>query len=41
MKIVNVEKKLVDKLVDECSETIDEEKLTEIDFIEHKNECAC
>ena len=41
MKIVNVEKKLVDKLVDECSETIDEEKLTEIDLFEHKNECAC
>ena len=30
MKIVNVEKKLVDKLIEECTETIEEEKLTNI-----------
>ena len=34
-------KRLVDKLVEECNENIDEEKLTEIVLFEHKNECAC
>ena len=34
-------KSLVDKLVEKCNENIDEEKLTEIDLFEHKNECAC
>ena len=34
-------KRLVDKLADECNEDIHEEKLTEIDLFEHKNECAC
>ena len=41
MKIVNIEKRLVDKLVEECNENIDEAKLTEIALFEHKNECAC
>ena len=34
-------KRLIDKLVEECSENIDEAKLTEIASFEHKNECAC
>ena len=34
-------KRLVDKLVEECNENIDEEKLTKIDSFEHKNECTC
>ena len=34
-------KRLVDKLVEECNENIDEEKLTEIALFEHKNECVC
>ena len=34
MKIVNVEKKLVDKLIDECPETIEEVKLANITTIE-------
>ena len=34
-------KQLVDKLVEECNENIDEEKLAEIDLFEHKNECVC
>ena len=41
MKIVNIEKRLVDKLVEECNENIDEAKLTEIALFEHKNECVC
>ena len=36
MKIVNIEKRLVDKLVEECNENIDEVKLTEIALFEHK-----
>ena len=38
MKIVNVEKKLVDKLIDECTETIEEVKLAKITFAENENE---
>ena len=34
-------KKLVDKLVEECSDNSDEAKLTEIALFEHKNESAC
>ena len=34
MKIVNVEKKLVDKLIDECTETIEELKLAKITPVE-------
>ena len=33
-------KGLVDKLVEECSENIDEAKLTEIALFEHENECV-
>ena len=32
MKIVNAEKKLVNKLIDECTETIAEVKLAKIKF---------
>ena len=32
MKIVNAEKKLLDKLIDECTETIEEVKLVNITF---------
>ena len=31
----------VDKLVEECSENIDEAKLSEIALFEHVNECVC
>ena len=34
-------KSLADKLVEECSENIDETKLTEIATLEHGNECEC
>ena len=34
-------KRLVDKLVGECSENIDEAKLTKIVLFEYGNECAC
>ena len=37
MKIVNGEKKLVDKLVDECTETMKEVKLAKITFAENEN----
>ena len=37
MKIVNVEKKLVDKLIDECTETTGEVKLAEITISEYEN----
>ena len=36
MKIVNE-----DKLVEECTENIDEAKLTGIALFEHGNECVC
>ena len=38
MKIVNVEKKLVDKLIDVCTETIEEVKIAEIAIFENENE---
>ena len=38
MKIVNVETKLVDKLIDECPETIEEVKLAKITLAENENE---
>ena len=45
MKIVNVEKKLVDKLVNECTENIDEVKLAKITLAQHENKyenmCKC
>ena len=34
-------KRLVDKLVEECTEIIDEAKLTRIALFEHGNECVC
>ena len=34
-------KRLVDKLVEECTENIDEAKLTGIALFEHGNECVC
>ena len=34
MKIVNVEKKLVDKLIDECTEIIEEVKLAKVTSME-------
>ena len=37
MKTVNVEKRLVDKLVEECYENVDEEKLTKIALAENEN----
>ena len=41
MKAVNVEKKLVDKLVEECTENINKEKITEITLAENKNKYKC
>ena len=41
IKYCKCRKRLVDKLADECNENTYEEKLTEIDLFEHKNECAC
>ena len=38
MKIVNAEKKLVDKFIDECTETIEEVKLANIIFAKNKRE---
>ena len=38
MKIVNAEKKLVDKLIDECTETIEEVKLAKITLAENESE---
>ena len=32
---------MVDKLVEECSENIDEGKLTGVALFEHVNECVC
>ena len=37
MKIVNAEKKIVDKLIDECTETIEGVKLANITFTEKEN----
>ena len=41
MKNVECRKTLVHKLVEECTENIDEAKLSEIALFEHENECAC
>ena len=38
MKIVNAEKKLVDQLVDECTETTEEVKLAKITIAEKERE---
>ena len=37
MTIVSAKKKLVDKLVDECSETVEEVKLAKITFAKNEN----
>ena len=34
-------KKFVDKLVDECTENIDEVKINRMALFEHENECVC
>ena len=34
-------KRLVDKLVEECTENIDEAKLARVALFEHVNECVC
>ena len=39
MKTVNVEKKLVDKLVEECTENVEEVKLAIVTSAEHENVC--
>ena len=41
MKTVNVEKKLVDKLADECTETVAEVKLAKITLVENENSYKC
>ena len=41
MKIKNTEKKLVDKLIDECTETIEEVKLAKITLAENENSYKC
>ena len=38
MNIVNAEKKIVDKLIDECTETIEEVKLAKITLAENESE---
>ena len=38
MKIVSAEKKLADKLIDECTETIEEVKLANTTIFENENE---
>ena len=37
MKIVNVEKKVVDKLIDECTETFEKVKLAEMTLFGNEN----
>ena len=39
MQIVSVEKRLIDKLVEECSENIDEVKITRITLAEDETKC--
>ena len=41
MKIVSAEKKLIDKLVEECTENVEEVKLAQITLAEHENVCRC
>ena len=37
----NCRKKLVDKLFEQCTENIDEVKITRMALFEHENECVC
>ena len=39
MKIVGVEKKLIDKLIEECNENIDELKIAGMALFKRRNEC--
>ena len=41
MKIVSAKKKLVDKLVDNCTETVEEVKLAKITLAKCENSCKC
>ena len=41
IQIVNRKKKLADKLIDECIETIEETKLVNITFTENENNYEC
>ena len=41
MKIVNVKKKLVYKLVEKCTETVEEVKLAKIALAEHESRGRC
>ena len=41
MKTVSAGKKLVDKLVEKCTENIDEVKIAGMTLFEHENECVC
>ena len=41
MEIANAEKKIVNKLVDECTETIEEVKLARIILAENENSYKC
>ena len=41
MTIVNAEKKIVDKLVDECTESVEELKLAKITLAENENSYKC
>ena len=41
MKIVNVEKKIVVPLIDECTETVEEVKLAKITLAENENMYKC
>ena len=39
IKTVSAEKKLVDKLVEECTDNIDQVKIAKMALFEHENEC--
>ena len=41
MKTVGSGKKLVDKLVEKCTENIDQVKITGMALCKHENECVC
>ena len=41
MKVVSAEKKLVDKLVDECTETVEKAKLAKRTLTENENSYKC
>ena len=41
MKIVSAKKKLFDKLVDECTETVEEVKLAKIIWAKNENKYKC